>query len=297
MFETLSKIGISNILIKGIETVCKEVYLNYNDKTYRMTNGIPMGINCAVELANLYLYHKVDKLVFNHPKLRTFKRYIDDIFGIWKGTEEELLTFKKYVDSLTPDILRTTEEHSLHSLHVLDIEIYKKDNKLEFKTFQKSLNSYQYLMPSSLHPKHTLKGYILGEILRYRRTNSEDTNFRMMKHLFYKRLLDRGFSENFLNPIFIGHFIEKPTEPPKDTIVLCLPHSTRPITSEIKRATKELLKYLKTDNLKILLTNTQPPNIGRIATRSSLTDIQKKIIKEENSEERTIENLMYLFEN
>jgi hypothetical protein len=299
LLKTFKENGISKFIIEAIEIVCKEVYLNYNDTTYTMDDGIPMGLNCAVELANLYLYYKIDSKIQHTSKLRSYHRYIDDIFGIWTGSRQELVEFKGLIDSLTPSSLCTTEEWSYYEIHVLDIWIYKKNGKLEYRTYQKELNQYQYLMPTSLHPQHTMKGYIMGEILRYERTNSEHHHYENMKKLFFRRLMDRGFSATYLLPIFIRPRIRN-MQILRDSnpTVLCLPYSTRKIYSEIKLATRKLANYISLSPSDLLITTSQPPNISSIITRSSLSVIQKEEIEKQKhkSEEETVENLIYIME-
>jgi hypothetical protein len=46
-----------------------------------------MGTNEAVELANIYLDHHTDSRVRDNANLLLYKRFIDDIIGVWTGSK------------------------------------------------------------------------------------------------------------------------------------------------------------------------------------------------------------------
>ena len=73
--------------------------------------------------------------------------------------------------------------------NVTFMDIYKfkgKDfhinGKLSIKVYQKPENRYMYIPFKSAHPRHTIKNYILGELKRYVRINTDELNFLKIKH-------------------------------------------------------------------------------------------------------------------
>ena len=89
----------------------------------------------------------------------------------------------------------------------LDLVIYKPDDissshRLKTRTYQKPLNVYAYIPSKSFHPSHIKKAFIRGELIRYIKNSSEYKGFRIIKALFWTRLRRRGYSPNFLQPIF-----------------------------------------------------------------------------------------------
>ncbi|EME78223.1 uncharacterized protein MYCFIDRAFT_145329, partial [Pseudocercospora fijiensis CIRAD86] len=53
-----------------------------------------IGTSCAPVVANLYYAFFERALLPRYPKIRFYKRYIDDIFLLFKGTEEELISLQ-----------------------------------------------------------------------------------------------------------------------------------------------------------------------------------------------------------
>jgi hypothetical protein len=197
--EIISKIDPN--LGKLASYIMRNNYFEYNNYLFHQKEGIAMGTNCAVALANLYMYSLIDVRLVNVPGIRLYGRYIDDICFVYEGPIEDLLEII-VITNTYHDKLQFTHVISKTELDVLDITFYPKNGKLEFKTFQKIMNKYLYIPYFSYHPPATLGGFIKGELIRYSRSNSEFHNEFAIRKLFYKRLADRGYPHSYLNTIF-----------------------------------------------------------------------------------------------
>ena len=139
-----------------LDFVLNSSFVEYNDNVFKQLQGIPMGTNAAVHIANLYLALEVDSLFQNCPDVRHYFRYIDDIFLIWTGTEEDLLDF---FDGIHEDLfdngsnISFTKVGPASSLDVLDINIQIKNSRLSYRTFQKPMSRFLYIPPFPvIHP-------------------------------------------------------------------------------------------------------------------------------------------------
>ena len=119
-----------------------------------------MGTKVAPTYANLFMA-KYDVLIQRlAPNLILFfKRYIDDIFMIWTGTEEEFLTFFKQLNEMHPTIKFTYSYNpKTRSTTFLDTTVTLNDmNSLSTDLYQKETDRVQYLLPTSCHPSHIFK--------------------------------------------------------------------------------------------------------------------------------------------
>ena len=59
-----------------------------------------------------------------------------------------------------------------------------------------------YIPFKSAHPRHTIKNYIVGELKRHVRINTEELNFLKIKNKFFQRMRNRGFKKNKLSHWF-----------------------------------------------------------------------------------------------
>ena len=92
-----------------------------------------------------------------------FRRFIDDIFGIWIPSLDGANTwanFKK--DTNNFGILSWDFEEPSQEVNFLDLTIRIEDSSITSKTFQKTMNLYQYIMPTSNHPDRMMKGIIFS---------------------------------------------------------------------------------------------------------------------------------------
>lgn len=165
-----------------------------------------MGTPVAVAFANLFLQHLeyivFSKLKHTHPLL--YKRYIDDIFAIFK-TMNDAITFIDAFNKIVPSI-RTTHTTSTTEGIFLDLVIYKGksfiNNKLDVRLYQKPQNKYLYLPFNSYHNRAIFDAFVNSELNRIRLNCSEDIDYENNKQLFYHRLCARDYPIEFLKPLF-----------------------------------------------------------------------------------------------
>lgn len=224
--------------------ICNHNYFEYGDTIYRQTNGIAMGTNSAPELANLYLLALVDPWLMNQDNIPFFKRYLDDIFFIWNSDIQSLNTFLTLLHNVSADAkLTLSQEISRYETIFLDLCIILTPSGLEHYTHQKKLNKYGYISPKSCHPKHTLSGFIKGELTRYGLNSSRKYYYQITKTRFFHRLLARGYQRTFLNRIFQAHgyknWLRTKPKPNPNSTNLSLRYSSR---LNIRNLTKTLRK-------------------------------------------------------
>ena len=104
--------------------------------------------------------------------------------------------------STTGGKLKWTCTGFVTSLKFLDLTISIKDHEIHFKTFQKALNLYLYIPPTSAHFPDMIRGLIFGRLRCYHKHNTDIEDYYTMATLLTRRLLARGWSWAFVCPIF-----------------------------------------------------------------------------------------------
>ena len=200
-------------------------------KTYRQISGVATGSPLAPTAANLFLSQLEDPILLQFIHHVWMKRYIDDIFGIFVGTKTQRNKFISTLSHANKAITFEWKWYELPIMHTdisplpgnsipysakavfLDTEIQLtglvyKQGRLHLRPnvwhspYQKEANNYVYLTPSSCHPRHTIVGWITGELTRLHRLSYTHTVFTTFAKAFYNRLLDRGYHKQLITDIF-----------------------------------------------------------------------------------------------
>jgi len=116
------------------------------------------------------------------------------MFGVWVGSDEEWITFKNDVSNFR--ILTWEFEEQCSSLAFLDLTISIESNRISTRTYQKALNLYQYISPTSEHPKSMMKGIIHSLLQNYHRKNTKLEDYYKMATKLYERHVARGWDRS-----------------------------------------------------------------------------------------------------
>lgn len=91
-------------------------------------------------------------------------------------------------------------------MNFLDTTVYKgkrfdRNLILDFKTYIKSTNTFQYLDHSSAHNPSVFKGFIKGETIRHVRNTTDTAACNEILNEFKLNLKKRGYSRIEINQI------------------------------------------------------------------------------------------------
>ena len=141
-------------------------------------------------------------LNFSKTKPLEWKKYIDDIFSLWRTERKEIDEFIALANRLHRSI-KFTAEMSDKEINFLDTTVHKGERFhnqgiLDICTHFKSTETFQYPHFSSCNPHRVRKGLIKGEALRLLRTDSSAKSFHGNIYNFKKRPRARGYPHNLI---------------------------------------------------------------------------------------------------
>ena len=181
-------------------------YFIFGHNTYWLQiSGTAMGTPLAVTFACIYI-GQLEKQLFNSPQSNNslplyYKRYIDDIFAVFK-CEHDMDFFHNQFNTLRHNNIKLITTYTGKCVTFMDLNISINNNNVEVKVYQKPQNSYLYLPPSSFHQKHVFHNTIRAELNRYKLKCTHAADYETIKTEFYHRLIARGYSTNNINKIF-----------------------------------------------------------------------------------------------
>lgn len=185
-----------NELIELLEFTLLNNDFSFNGQQYLQTYGTAMGKKYAPALANLYLAYFDEQAVGGyeiHPEL--YFRFLDDVFFIWSAGLEKLKKFESFLNTLLPGI-EITLEHSTTEIPFLDVLLYIKENKIQTRTYFKETDTHQLLHTKSYHPKHTCKGILKSQLIRFKRLSSTFEDYNSTCNILYSYIKDRGYKSS-----------------------------------------------------------------------------------------------------
>ena len=217
-------------VMAGLRLVMTYNVFTFGDTYWLQLSGTAMGTPPACNYATLFFAIHEDKILPSHPNIICYKRYIDDVCGVWVPD----------ADVTTNDAKWDYFQRDMHSYHgvtwtfkpldtkvdFLDMTIRITDGTISTTLFEKALNLYLYISPHSCHPPGVLTGLVLGNCHRIYSLCSSATDATMHLRNFFRRLLRRGYNHTTLLPLFRRasdlHNNPRPFSDNKD-----VPHDTR----------------------------------------------------------------------
>jgi hypothetical protein len=194
-------------IMKLIQFVIENIYFRFGDITLKQCIGIPMGTDCAPQLANLMLHsleHDFICKLMRDRRLdlcRSFRyvfRYIDDI-TILNGHKALELYYKDiYPDCLSLEKVNTDDK----SADVLDLRIDIVNKRFNYKTYDKR-RDYNFAITNFPHissnvPLHMCLNVYKDQIWRHGLLNTSYSDFIYNVQLLIHALLRRGYPMNML---------------------------------------------------------------------------------------------------
>ena len=186
----------------------------FNDQWYRAVKGLPTGGSLSVQLANIAVYYVLSKCLYNNnhlmSKIYATKRFIDDVAGVFTGTERQFENWKT-------DLLRELNKFGLNVkssdwniglelgqlVNFLDIQFgFSFEGNLVTDIYIKETDSKSFLNFSSCHPPHIFSSVLYSQALRYRRIINSTENLKAQLQTLKFRFTNSGYPKTMIDNIF-----------------------------------------------------------------------------------------------
>ena len=186
-----------------IDILVDSAYFKFGDTVYRQRIGIPMGIDPAPQMANLYLFcyefEFMERLAnVDYKSARKFNntcRFIDDLETL--NNDGVLGRMKQ--DIYPPELMCNKENEGDQKATFLDMETSVIDRRFVTKTYDKREN-YNFVIVnypdlSGNIPHGSAYGVYTSQLIRYARVCSKKEDFISRATVLKKKLKEKGFTE------------------------------------------------------------------------------------------------------
>ncbi|MCP3663993.1 MAG: GIY-YIG nuclease family protein, partial [Gammaproteobacteria bacterium] len=171
----------------------------FADKHYLQVHGTAMGTRVAPAYANIYMHQLESEILKNCPvKPYAYKRYLDDVFLIWTGTEASLSEFVDFYNTFqTAGTIKVTHTCSTDNFVYLDVSGQKLGNgSLHTLVHHKGISRNSYLHFTSDHPRHLRESIPYSQALRCRKICSTEEAFESEVRSLGDKFVDRGYPKS-----------------------------------------------------------------------------------------------------
>ena len=189
-----------------IDFVVDNSFFRFGETVYRQCVGIPMGVDPAPQMANLYLYfyesmfmEQLTKTDYKTAmKFNNTTRFIDDL-----GTLNNDGLMARYKADIYPRELELLSQNpDTQKGNMLDVSIEVLDRKFFTKTYDKrddySFEIINYPDLSGNIPQGAAYGVYISQVLRYARVCSEKKDFDQRVKTLTGKLIKKGYTKERL---------------------------------------------------------------------------------------------------
>ena len=180
------------------ELVLKNNNFEFNGSHYLQSLGTAIGTKMAPSYANLFM-DRLERQLISDARVKPYLwlRYIDDIFMVWTGSEEELDEFLNYMNEAHATI-KFTWTWSKESVNHLDVQVINTNDQIETDLYTKPTDKNQFLSYTSCHPQGCKQGIPYVQALRLRHIYSTDAAFKRRANELSEYLVARGYQKRFV---------------------------------------------------------------------------------------------------
>ena len=209
----------------------KESIILFDMTFYTQVDGVAMGSPLGPSLANAFLCHHETKWLNDCPdkfKPVFYKRYVDDIFVLFKRSEH-VKPFADYMNSKHKNINFSFETEKDGQMPFLDVNVFRENGKFVTNVYRKETFTGVYINFSSFIPLEHKFGLVYMLLHHCFCLVSDMSKFHFEIEKLKEILLSNGYSNNFFDKCiskFMNKlYIKKPVmlTIPKKQLYLVLP--------------------------------------------------------------------------
>lgn len=299
-----------NPLMSALRLIMFNNVFKFGDTFWHQQTGTAMGTPPAPPYATIFFAIHENRWIFNKfPSLLFYRRFIDDVIGIWlphDDPEQDAAEWTRFGTALNSyHGMQWEISQRAATVNYMDLTITLQHGHIHTSLHEKALNLYLYIPPHSAHPPGVLTGIVLGSLHRFHTLCSDSNDIKILYQKLYDRLIRRGYRPETLLPLFhrgqqaVLRRLNTPTPDTTDDLererkAILLPnrvfyhlqfHPGNPPSSDIQHIWKKtileprwkrrltILKTPEGDRIQVdqlTIAYSRPPNLGNLLSYRNL---------------------------
>jgi len=254
-----------------LEHILEHSTFSFDFQHFLQRHGTAMGCRMAPPYANIFMNTLDATIHREHDLILYYKRFIDDIFFIFLGTQTEIDTLQTELNQKHPKI-QFTLTHSQDNINFLDLNIYIDQDTRTLKTnlFRKPTDCQAYLHAHSNHPTHIKTGIIYAQALRLNTLIDNADHLNEHLDILARALFTQGYKIQDINTGFTAalqhtqyDLLHRTRQPAAhtyhNTVIVPFSHTAQTVKQFLHKHTTQQQRENTADN--------QPPQLQTIFSR------------------------------
>ena len=120
------------------------------------------------------IFKKIRNQIKNWTLIEFWKRFIDGVLGIWRGTENQFTIFVETLNRLAaPFGIKFGDWQIGNTVHFLDLNLeIDSENQIQYRLFRKETDARLYFRTDGFHSKHVFESVAFSQMIRIMERNS-----------------------------------------------------------------------------------------------------------------------------
>ncbi|KAL5271918.1 hypothetical protein ACHWQZ_G000194 [Mnemiopsis leidyi] len=141
--DTTCNLKLKNVIHEFTDLIFSESFVTYQGEGYVNKEGIPTGNCISRQVADVTMhwvvFNQIKSKMKNWSLIDLWKRFIDDIFGVWTGTVRQFAAFVELLNNLAePFGIRK-------SVNFLDLTLsLDSENQIQYRLYRKETDARNY---------------------------------------------------------------------------------------------------------------------------------------------------------
>ncbi len=189
-----------NCVTQLAELVLTRNFFMFENDFFLQVRGAAMGSRMAPNYVGLFmgLFEQDQVFALTNPFLphiRLWRRYVDDIFLLWTGNQQELNEFFQWINTCNRS-LKFTMSSNIKEINYLDILIKREEKGFQTSVYKNPTDRNALLRADSFHPPALKRSLPISQYNRIRRLCSDDTDYEHQVDLLDMRFKERCYPQD-----------------------------------------------------------------------------------------------------
>ena len=193
-----------NMIVELVNFSINNAVIHYRGGWYSHKEGIPTGGSDSGSIANIYVKWCLDQKILANPDVVKYnridqrKRFLDDIWFLWRGSERSFSMFLNSVNKIGSQFGITLKGDVDVMINFLDVTVLLVGECIKTTLFVKPTDAQRYLHRKSDHSWHTFRSIPYSQFRRTVVVCSDPSDRDHFINHMMSKFTESGYSEKEL---------------------------------------------------------------------------------------------------